>query len=555
SAASAASVASLQSAAATTNTDGAISTSLALGVSTTALLTDSAASQTTDSTADSTATSAPPGSTSASDASTAQSTPTDGSNTSSADLSSTDSTTFSTAATSSDAASLVSSSASAISTPVPTSSLTAAPESNSNTFTSSSTAVPTLLPITNNAHNGSGMSHSALTAAVVIPLLLALCALVLGFFCLRRRSRRRNREGNEHEGRGGNPTQRHHSFPGGAAAFLPTSMREKFGALSTTTSTTADSAIPMSAPAMAMTSRGANGNTHNSTYFTGLDTSSQGSHPNSHREGSGEYAGGTAYHNDMYHPTTEYYGPGAVSGGMGEEEARRSMGGTFMDPPPPYKADTKSSSPSSPTSRRRSGGEGVGSPFADPVDPIAPVLPILMHPSDSSPQHSSTIRHVPSDGNEHESEDAAFLAPPHVAHHPQGHQDSEHPAPLQTLDYLGHLGLGRPSTSRTITPRSGYRPGTSRSASHRSILSGRSIDSDQYSDTASVHSAHAARRSMGPVQLVGAGFSQAGEEVGSGRDNPFHDQHGDEEDGHAVSEDGGRRGSTGSGVSALSWRR
>ncbi|KAK1076816.1 hypothetical protein LTR33_008618, partial [Friedmanniomyces endolithicus] len=539
------------SAAATTNTDGAISTSLALGVSTTALLTDSVASQTTDSTADSTVTSAPPDSTSASDASIPQSTSTDSSNTPFAGSSSTDQTTLSTATTSSDAAALISSSASAISTPVQTSSLTAAPESNSNTFTSSSTTVPTLLPITKNAHNDSGMSHSALAAAVVIPLLLALCALVLGFFCLRRRSRRRNREGNEHEGWGGNPRQRHHSFPGGAAAFLPTSMREKFGALSTTTSTTADSAIPMSAPAMAMTSRGANGNTHNSTYFTGLDTSSQGSHPHSQREGSGEYAGGTEYQNGMYHPTTEYYGPGAVGGGIGEEEARRSVGGTFMDPPPPYKADTKSSSPSSPTSRRRSGGEGIGSPFADPVDPITPV-PILMHPSDDSPQRPPTIRHVPADGTEPESEDAAFLGAPLVAHHPHRHHDSEHPTPL---DHLGHLGFGRPSTSRTVTPRSGYRPGTSRSASHRSILSGRSIDSDQYSDTASVHSAHAARRSMGPVQLVGAGFSQAGEEVGSGRENPFHDQHGEEEDGHAVSEDGGRRGSTGSGVSALSWRR
>lgn len=59
---------------------------------------------------------------------------------------------------------------------------------------------------------------------------------------------------------------------------------------------------------------------------------------------------------------------------------------------------------------------------------------------------------------------------------------------------------------------------------------------------------------MGPVQLVSAGFSQAGDEVGSGRENPFHDQHGEEE-GHAGSEDEGRRGSTGSGVSALSWRR
>ncbi|KAK5690648.1 hypothetical protein LTR97_012204 [Elasticomyces elasticus] len=437
---SAASVASVEATATTENAGSSIATSIGLGGSTTATLQSSstastAASRTASSTGSSTST-APAAANTASTSSTQATTPTPS--------------TLLTSPSSSG------SSISAASEILHSSSGSSAQQS----------ASSTPLPLTNAGHHG--ISSSTLAAAVVIPLLFALAALIGAFFCIRRKNRRIL-------------ASQHHALAStspsaGGFGFMP-AMREKLGGTQTS-----------AAPVML------GSNLRNNAYYTGLDTSSQAS-----RGESGEY-----------------YAP------LGSE-ARRSEGGTFADPPPPYKAKSLASS-----------GKRISIPEEDEMVQVplaAAAIPSVREPhQDASPfadppvssharnesitSDTSTVRALPRNSL---AEDTAFLASPIVAH----------------------------------------RPGTSRSASRRSVFSavsgrsGFSVDSDQYSDSASVHSAHAARRSVGGAQVITARASR-GESMTLG--NPFHDRH--EED--AVSlvsndeHDGGRRGSV---VSELSFRR
>ncbi|KAI7035905.1 hypothetical protein KC366_g7705, partial [Hortaea werneckii] len=139
-----------------------------------------------------------------------------------------------------------------------------------------------------------GMSSGAVAAAVVVPLLFALLALILALLCLRRR-RRRNRLNSAH-------TSHTH--------FL-TPMRENFSRSSPRNSLPPTTGNATGPPILT--------SPHNNTYNTGLDTPGT-----SHRGQSDEY----------------YAVP-----------PRRSEGGTFIDPPPPYKPSSLASSGRSATGR------------------------------------------------------------------------------------------------------------------------------------------------------------------------------------------------------------
>ncbi|KAI6853588.1 hypothetical protein KC323_g9280, partial [Hortaea werneckii] len=132
-----------------------------------------------------------------------------------------------------------------------------------------------------------GMSSGAVAAAVVVPLLFALLALVLALLCLRRH-RRRNRL---------NSATTSHTH------FL-TPMREKFSRSSPRNSLPPTTGNATGPPILT--------SPHINTYNTGLDTPGT-----SHRGQSDEY----------------YAVP-----------PRRSEGGTFIDPPPPYKPSSLASS-------------------------------------------------------------------------------------------------------------------------------------------------------------------------------------------------------------------
>ncbi|GAB1733598.1 hypothetical protein NU195Hw_g1521t1 [Hortaea werneckii] len=153
---------------------------------------------------------------------------------------------------------------------------------------SSATSSPTAsgLSLQQKQSDGS-ISSGAVAAAVVVPLLFALLALILVLLCLRRRRRRRNHLDST-------PTSHTH--------FL-TPMREKFSRSSPRNSLPPTTGNATGPPIL--TSR------HNNTYNTGLDT------PGTSHRGQSD----------------EYYAP-----------ARRSEGGTFIDPPPPYKASSLASS-------------------------------------------------------------------------------------------------------------------------------------------------------------------------------------------------------------------
>ncbi|KAK4553335.1 hypothetical protein LTR86_009635 [Recurvomyces mirabilis] len=255
------------------------------------------------------------------------------------------------------------------------------------------------LPLTGNAHHPHSMSHGALAAAVVVPILLALLAIILAFLCLRRRSKR-NRE----------------RSPSGGA-FLP-AMREKFSSVRGTPYA--------AAPAPVVTSN------RNNAYFTGLDTSSQGS-----RRGE----------------SGEYYAP-----------PRRSEGGTtFDEPPPPYKAKSLPST-------HGSGGGSLNRTSIPEVPEPAALAATSLIPTVREPHHQETT-----------------------------HSPFADPSPPSSPAHLNNNFLVSPVE----------RPQTSRSISQRSF------NSDQYSETASVHSVRVARLSVGGM-LGGPHVVDA---------NPFGDRH------------------------------
>lgn len=229
------------------------------------------------------------------------------------------------------------------------------------------------LPQLDRAYSG-GMSSAAIAAAVVVPLLV-LALVLAAFLLLRRRDRTRPR-----------------ITPG----FVP-AMKERFGRHAQS----AGASVPI------LTS------STNNAYFTGLDTSSNGSQ---HGPGEGFYA------------------------------PRQSEGGTFMEPPPPYKPkspepDTQSDSRATPAAVGPSGPPSVREPDDDRQDTTTPFL------------------------------------------------DSDTPVSPISVTYEGAFPAAeRPAVSRQGTQRS--------------------ITSTLYSDSASVHSARAARMSVGGTQLIGADEAQ-----------------------------------------------
>ncbi|KAK5117126.1 hypothetical protein LTR85_009057 [Meristemomyces frigidus] len=206
-------------------------------------------------------------------------------------------------------------------------------------------------------------------------------------------------------------------------------MREKLGGVRT-------SAIPLSSTAVSPPVVTSN---RNNAYFTGLDTSSHGSQ----RGQSGEY-----------------YAP-----------ARRSEGGTFVDPPPPYKAKSQQSSNRQSV---QSGGslQSQAIPEDLEVPPMIAAIPTLREPSPQSDRNESPF--------------------------------ADPTTPTAGTASAGGLFAGsalpRPATSRSLTNRS--------------------FTSDNYSDTASVHSARAARMSVGGIQMVGP---PDGMEMGRRGSDPFGD--------------------------------
>ncbi|KAK5111548.1 hypothetical protein LTR62_004844 [Meristemomyces frigidus] len=367
-------------AASTTDPGTTISTNIPLGLSTTAALASTNSASAAQSV---TATSA--------HSTTSALFPTTASSATSDALTTSSQTTFATSTSAGTGSSSLASSLSSVQ-PIPSSTI-----SGKHTV-ASETRAP--LPLTGHAHHDA-LSHGALAAAILVPLLFGLLALLLAFLCLRRR-------------RTQDQTRRH-----SAAAFLP-AMREKFGKFGSVRGTSYTA--PVTA-APVMTSE------RNNAYFTGLDTSSQGS-----RRGE----------------SGEYYAP-----------PRRSEGGTtFDEPPPPYKAK---SVPSTGASLTRTSIPDVAEPAASTVIPTVhePRASTTRSPfADPSPTTTSNLN-------------TAFLASP--------------------LD---------------------QRPQTSRSTSQRSF------NSDQYSETASVHSARAARMSVIEPQIIGGSGNPFGDRTNSVERSP-----------------------------------
>lgn len=277
------------------------------------------------------------------------------------------------------------------------------------------------------------MSHGEIAAAVIMPILAAIALFALLFFCRRRRR--------------GTPSPR-------STAFLP-AMREKMGYFRyacpctllsiplipsantrishrpTSPSTISDPSTPTTTtagglPAPILTAA------RNTTYYTGLDTSSHGSHRSQHST-SQEGRGGE-----------EFYAP------------RRSEGGTFADPPPPYGHENKPPQlppfdVEAPHLRTPSPVRRTRSPFDDPVSPL------------------------------HEGESA-----------------------------------GRLFAAAALEPP----PPISRATTSASISRAPSISSTQYSDTASVHSARAARMSVGGSRVVTQVLSSPGQRMSVFDDPP-----------------------------------
>ncbi|KAK3066947.1 hypothetical protein LTR53_016472 [Teratosphaeriaceae sp. CCFEE 6253] len=246
----------------------------------------------------------------------------------------------------------------------------------------------------------------------------------------------------------------------------------------------------------------------NHAYFTGLDTSSQGSH----RGDSGEY----------YAPSSAF--------------TRRSEGGTFADPPPPYKSKSLASN-------RTSAATAAGMPDLAVPALAAAAVPVVREPSGPHDRDLASPFADPvlaDDASETSTIRGGVYAPT---------------GGIRAVDptYLSSPVLARPSTGASRTP-------SQRSTFSAVSAAGRSINSDAYSDTASLHSARAARLSVGGSRHVLS--------LGGSRDegNPFHDVHAEEHEETGLvspveeSEDpwglGVRRtGSKGSAVSGLSGRR
>ena len=203
----------------------------------------------------------------------------------------------------------------------------------------------------------------------------------------------------------------------------------------------------------------------------------------------------------------EYYAP---------HQPRRSEGGTFEEAPPPYRAKSLVSA-----------GSG---------DSVAQV------------------------------QEGSRLSPAPV---PVVHMLAPSREPGTPEDAVGRSPFADPSPSNLPSASSSsdnlaaslaVRPPVSRSGSHRSIPDSRSIDSDAYSDTASVHSARAARLSVcglggaGGVQVIDRNsrdpFGDAAEDVG---ENVGGEEGGKRTSGLAEEDDGGVLGLSGGIGTARVW--
>lgn len=250
-----------------------------------------------------------------------------------------------------------------------------------------SSAMPA--PIVTKNHDN-GLSSGELAAAIVVPIVVVLvAAFFLIFFCFRRRRQqaRGERDGSM------------------AAGFIPASMKEKWSSMRTSSASGQQQPVVM--------------NTRNNAYNTGLDTSSHGS-GNRSQQHSGEYS------------------------------PRRSEGGTFASPPPPYS----------------------GAPVLPQMRQSAPLSMALDIPRSPAPQNTHDV------------------------------------SPLSQ-------GEERPSAAALL--------GLSHDPPQPSSRSARSITSTLYSDTASVHSARAARMSVGGPSVIQAQTSRSmsGSAASGDGEDPF----------------------------------
>ncbi|KAI7243061.1 hypothetical protein KC340_g1021 [Hortaea werneckii] len=364
-----------------------------------------------------------------------------------------------------------------------------------------------------------GLSSGAVAAAIVVPLLFALLALILAFLCLRRRRRRRNDLDST-------PTSHTH--------FLAP-MREKFSRSSPRNSLPPTASLTTGPPILT--------SPHNNTYNTGLDTPGT-----SHRGQSDEY----------------YAVP-----------PRRSEGGTFIDPPPPYKPSSLASSGRSATGTSPSHPQVLHSdrdllvpppptaaaaashattPYGDyfhhrrslgPFTDLAATTTPLADEPDSRPSTAATA--------------STFRAHP-LSSAASGSARS-YTSTNAHADSVGvGVGVGAGGTAGLspydIHTRHGYGPGTTTSGAggvETRSTTPRSFSSEMYSDTASVHSARAGLVRDGGPRVLGSSGSRP-RDGGRGREgDPFGDE-GAETEGEEWHSLTGGRGRSGEGSGSGSGR-
>ncbi|GAB1739793.1 hypothetical protein NU219Hw_g4729t1 [Hortaea werneckii] len=401
-----------------------------------------------------------------------------------------------------------------------------------------------------------GMSSGAVAAAIVVPLLFALLAFILTILCLRRRRRRRH--------------HLHSTTPSSHTHFL-TPIREKFSRSSPRNS------LPVVPPTASLTTGPPIVTSpHNNTYNTGLDTPGT-----SHRGQSSD----------------EYYAP-----------ARRSEGGTFLDPPPPYKPSSLASSTSGRSAEDRTLPHRGPTPYPDqnilaaPAPTATPAAAAAStHPRTSyrDPSYrwslgpftdlAATTSHPHDDNGEEEEEDSrpstaatasTFRAHPVSSLGTSGSARSARSGRSYTSTHAASASASaaRPAPAamvglspydvhsrhgHVVTPGGGGGGGINDTRSPTP----RSFSSEMYSDTASVHSARAGLvRDGGPRVLGSSSFSRSGRDEDRVRrdGDPFGDPRGsglmvgDEGEGeewHSLTGGSGGRseGGSGGGLGSFEW--
>ncbi|KAI7479435.1 hypothetical protein KC357_g4187 [Hortaea werneckii] len=360
----------------------------------------------------------------------------------------------------------------------------------------------------------SGLSSGAVAAAIVVPLLFALLAMILAVLCIRHRRRRRNHLDSA-------PTSHTH--------FLAP-MREKFSRSSPRNSLPPTASLKTGPPILT--------SPHNNTYNTGLDT------PGTSHRGQSD----------------EYYAP-----------PRRSEGGTFIDPPPPYKpssltSSTRSAARNSPSHPQPPHPDGdllvpppptaatashATTPYEDyfhhrrslgPFTDLAATTTPLADEQDSRPSTAataSTFRAHPLSSAASGSARSDTSSNPTAAGHPPPMMAGLSPYDIHPRHGYGQgttipVGRGGGIDTRSTTPRS--------------------FSSEMYSDTASVHSARAGLVRDGGPRVLGSSGSRRRDGGRGGREgDPFGDE-GAETEGEEWHSLTGGRGRSGDGSGSGSGR-